>query len=77
MLLRVLGLGPKPYFLNLVAEWIHFTLLGDNITHYKTKSVHFWGLKNLAATSEHWSALLLLFLGGDLFPKGAIMKNSL
>ena len=28
----------------LVAEWIHFTLFGDNITHYKTKSVHFKGL---------------------------------
>ena len=32
----------------LVAEWIHFTLFGDNITHYKTKSVHFWGLMNSA-----------------------------
>ena len=27
--------------LNRKAEWIHFTLLGRNITHYKTKSVHF------------------------------------
>ena len=24
----------------LVAEWIHFTLFGDNSTHYKTESVH-------------------------------------
>ena len=26
----------------LVAEWIHFTLFGINVTHNKTKSVHFW-----------------------------------
>ena len=31
-------------FISLVAEWIHFTLFWDNITHFKTKSVHFWGL---------------------------------
>ena len=30
--------------LGLVAEWIHFTVFGDRITHYKTKSVHFGGL---------------------------------
>ena len=29
--------------LDLVAEWIHFTPFWDNITHYKTKSVHFLG----------------------------------
>ena len=30
----------------LLAEWIHFTLytFWDNITPYKTESVHFWGL---------------------------------
>ena len=32
----------------LVAEWIHFTLYGDNMTHYKTKSLHFLGLMNSA-----------------------------
>ena len=46
----------------LVAEWIHFTLLGiilptitltvytfwDNITHYKTKSVGFLGAYELS-----------------------------
>ena len=51
---------------NLVAEWIYFTLLGiisptiklkvytfgDNITHYKTKNVHFWGLMNSATQSN-------------------------
>ena len=37
-----------PILLLLVAEWIHLTLLGDNITHYKTKSVHFLGLMNSA-----------------------------
>ena len=35
----------NPY---LVAEWIHFTLFGDNMTHYKTESVHFLGLMNSA-----------------------------
>ena len=34
--------------ISLVAEWIHFTLFGDNITHYKTKSVHFWGAYELS-----------------------------
>ena len=45
--------------IGLVAEWIHFALLGisrvdtlytcwDNITHYKTKSVHFLVLMNSA-----------------------------
>ena len=33
---------------NLVAEWIHFALFWDNITHYKTTSVHFGGLMNSA-----------------------------
>ena len=37
-------LGP----FNLVAEWIHFTLFGDNNTHYKTDSVHCLGLMNSA-----------------------------
>ena len=33
----------------LVAEWIHFTLLGRILTHYnKTESVHFLGLVNSA-----------------------------
>ena len=36
------------YVPNLVAEWIHFTLFGDNITHHKTESVHFLGLMNPA-----------------------------
>ena len=34
-------------FMGLVAAWIHFTLW-DNITHYKTESVHFLGLMNSA-----------------------------
>ena len=33
---------------NLVAEWIHFAFFWDNCTHYKTESVHFWGLMNSA-----------------------------
>ena len=33
---------------SLVAEWIHFTLLGDNITHYKAESVNLLGLMNSA-----------------------------
>ena len=33
---------------NVVAEWIHFTLFWENIAHYKTKSVRFWGLMNSA-----------------------------
>ena len=32
----------------LVAEWIHFYTLWDNVTHYKTESVHFLGLMNSA-----------------------------
>ena len=35
-----------PLILDLVAEWIHFTLFWDNITHYKTESVHFLGFMN-------------------------------
>ena len=31
-----------------LAEWIHFTLFWDIITHYKTESVHFLGLMNSA-----------------------------
>ena len=37
--------GDDPYS---VAEWIHFTPFGDNITHHKTESVHFPGLMNSA-----------------------------
>ena len=35
---------------SLVAEWIHFTLFGILLptTHYKTESLHFWGLMNSA-----------------------------
>ena len=32
----------------LVAEWIHLKTFWDNITHYKTKSVHLLGLMNPA-----------------------------
>ena len=39
---------PEMATIVLVAEWIHFTLFGDNITHYKTESVHCWGLMNSA-----------------------------
>ena len=28
----------------LVAEWLHFTLFLDKITHYKLKVYTFWGL---------------------------------
>ena len=38
--------------LDLVAEWVHFTLFRDNITHSKTKSVHFWGLMNSATKKK-------------------------
>ena len=38
---------------NLIAEWIHFTLFGDSITHYKTESVHFSGLMNSATKVVH------------------------
>ena len=41
----------------LVAEWIHFTLFWDNITHYKTESVYFLGLINSATK---WFSLLVL-----------------
>ena len=43
-------LGPRRVKVKvfLVAEWIHFTLFGIIITHYKTESVHFWGLMNSA-----------------------------
>ena len=34
-------------FCFLVAEWIHFTLLGI-IFHYETESVYFWGAMNSA-----------------------------
>ena len=33
---------------SLVAEWIYFALFRDNTTHYKTKRLHFFGLKNSA-----------------------------
>ena len=33
--------------MGLVAAWIRFTFW-DNITHYKTESVHFSGLMNSA-----------------------------
>ena len=32
----------------LGAEWIHFTLFGDNITHYKTESVYCLGAYELS-----------------------------
>ena len=35
----------------LVAEWIHFTLWGENITHCKTESVHCLGPMNPATKS--------------------------
>ena len=33
---------------HLVAEWIHFALFGIVLPHYKTKSVHFFGLMSSA-----------------------------
>ena len=35
----------------LQADWVHFTLCLDNITPYKTESVHSFGLRNAAAES--------------------------
>ena len=36
-----------------VAEWIHFIYtFWDSITHYKAKSVHFWGLMNSAIKTD-------------------------
>ena len=41
-------LGWVPYHGPKVAEWIHFTLLWDNSTHYKSKSVDLWGAYELS-----------------------------
>ena len=38
----------QPKFIHLVAEWIHFTLLGDYMLHYKFKTVYFWGASELS-----------------------------
>ena len=41
-------LHPKPYTLNLVAEWIHFTLFGIILATIILKVYTFWGLMNSA-----------------------------
>ena len=40
------NIAPKSlfYFLSLVAEWIHFTLLGRILPTMKLKVYTFWGL---------------------------------
>ena len=51
---------------HLVAEWIHFTLFWDYITHYKTESVHFLGLVNPAAKKRALGSSVFFFGGGEV-----------
>ena len=50
MRLKALGFGLD---ICLVAELMHFITFWENITHYKTESVHFWGLMNSATKLQH------------------------
>ena len=45
-----------PLFLSCLSGYT-LQLLGDNITHYRTESVHFWGLMNSA--TKFWVLIII------------------